>query len=760
MNYQKYIKSEYLNFGLDKLKISSIAVINGVSNEMAASLESLNIFTTYDLAYSTIFANAHKITYASNKFDSFMKKEIIPSDVMDGGERSENIENAKFEDIQTLKGIGSHNVVDIKKELNISTIYDMANWPPYIAAKEIIGLMRNDLKTIDNEIPNELVPTFNEYAVDKSFYSIYTIDSKHEHSGGEIESAISIEEIINPENPIEEKIRTGRILRYEQSWTPIGLGLGNLLHSLALAPGESTRIAVVDWKRAQRVKTTESISQLESLSNTLVQNRSINEITSAVANEAQTGFSEIDNNTDVTNTGSSNYGIQNMEETLAAAGAGALAGAGAGGATGAVVGGGIGFIAGTPVAGIGAVPGLLAGAAIGGGTGAIIGGTAGGIGAALATADFEASQKNKSLTEVTARTDTESTGHRNVTSEIAQNISERTHQHSSTSRNRRASIVQELSQSESENISTRVVTNYNHMHSLTIQYFEVVQIYRVSILLKKSQDCLFIPFKPIENWTIELLMLFRKEILQSALHSSILHFFTFKEDSIVIKSPTIHNVALEEMHRNVLDLQYSKDNLTKARTILSSWVSDNPVNYWTVPKSLFVSVIYIPKIGGESIGVHEWGGTPEERAKVSFKLILTSIDGNSYDIFKIIEDGEYDKLTVKNIKSITCEYGRISSDWDWENEIDRLQNKYGGINFRFSNDRSESENDFTFASFFKVDKSFIQRDKLIIPLLEFPYIPYSSEILEHLNANTEYYTTQVVKRKNKKLITIPSPHLF
>ena len=54
MNYQKYIKSEYLNFGLDKLKISSIAVINGVSNEMAASLESLNIFTTYDLAYSRL----------------------------------------------------------------------------------------------------------------------------------------------------------------------------------------------------------------------------------------------------------------------------------------------------------------------------------------------------------------------------------------------------------------------------------------------------------------------------------------------------------------------------------------------------------------------------------------------------------------------------------------------------------------------------------------------------------------------------------
>ena len=725
MNYQKYIKSEYLNFGLDKLKISSIAVINGVSNEMAASLESLNIFTIYDLAYSTIFANAHKITYASNKLDSFMKQEIIPSDVMDGGERSENIENAKFEDIQTLKGIGSNNVVDIKRELNISTIYDMANWPQYIAAKEIIGLIRNDLKAIDDEIPNELVPIFNEYAVDKSFYSIYTIDSKHEQSDNEIESAISIEEIINPEDPIDEKIRAGRILRYEQSWTPIGLGLGNLLHSLALAPGESTRIAVVDWKRSQAVRTTEDISQLEILSNTLVQNRSINEITSAVANESQTGFSEMHTNTDVTNTGSSNYGIQNMEETLLAtaggAGAGALGGAGAG-----------------ALAGVGAGPGAL----IGAGSGAIIGGTAGGVGAFLTTADFGASQENTSLTEVNARTDTESTGHRDVSSEMIQNISDRTHQHSSVSRNRRASIVQELSQSESENISTRVVTNYNHMHSLTIQYFEVVQMYRVSILLQKSQECLYIPFKPIENWTIPLMMEFKREIIQSALHPSVLYIVSYFQKSVYLESPTINpsNYIQDsgqeaDESSQAFDLSSGIEALLNVRVATNSWVSDNPINFWTLPESLYLKDIKLKNINHQI-----------SEASELYDIELTIHRHNRQtSTFNI-----HNREILKNIDYIECE---ITSRLDLEDSKEYLTSKPYEIEITFTNDKQGGSNinDITFITYIKIVDTDFSGDCVKFNILNITCQTYE-KILEHLNQNTEYYSNQILKRKNKKLI--------
>jgi hypothetical protein len=469
--YKQHLKSEYLDLELDQIVTSPITVLNGVSEEAAKSLEALSILTVYDLAFSRVFSNAYAIAHGSEDPDSFVKHGIIPSDVIDGPFRSENIENTKFEDILALEGIGETDGARIKAALNVNTIYDLANWPQFVVARALVGMGGEDSSSVDIEIPMELVPRFNEYPMDKSFYSIYVIDSRRENTGNELEGAICIEDIIDPKDQIQQQIQTGRILRYEQSWTPVGLGLGNLLHSLALAPGESTRIAVIDWKRTQGVKTTEDITQLEELTNTLMQNRSINEIARAVAREAQSGFSQMNSNSTVSNNAYSSYGVQNIEETLAAAAGGALAGGGTGLTIGALGGAGIGTVAG----GVGAAPGALIGAAGGG----IIGATAGGVGAALSVADFGSSQNNTSNSQVDTVTVTRSSGQRDVTSEMAQNIMDRTHQHSSTSRNKRASIVQEVSQTEKENISTRVVTNYNHMHALTIQYFEVVELYRV-----------------------------------------------------------------------------------------------------------------------------------------------------------------------------------------------------------------------------------------------------------------------------------------
>ena len=46
-------------------------------------------------------------------------------------------------------------------------------------------------------------------------------------------------------------------------------------------------------------------------------------------------------------------------------------------------------------------------------------------------------------------------------------------------RNRRASLVKEISETEHEQVSTRILANYNHMHALTVQYYEVIEVYRV-----------------------------------------------------------------------------------------------------------------------------------------------------------------------------------------------------------------------------------------------------------------------------------------
>jgi hypothetical protein len=43
-----------------------------------------------------------------------------------------------------------------------------------------------------------------------------------------------------------------------------------------------------------------------------------------------------------------------------------------------------------------------------------------------------------------------------------------------------------------------VVGNANHVHALTVQYYEVPQIYRTSVGLHRIEPCLFVTIKPID----------------------------------------------------------------------------------------------------------------------------------------------------------------------------------------------------------------------------------------------------------------------
>jgi hypothetical protein len=65
-----------------------------------------------------------------------------------------------------------------------------------------------------------------------------------------------------------KRLATGALLTFSQSWFAQGLTLGQLLHSTSLAPGESTRIAMIDWSRRSSASATEAITEAEQLSNT------------------------------------------------------------------------------------------------------------------------------------------------------------------------------------------------------------------------------------------------------------------------------------------------------------------------------------------------------------------------------------------------------------------------------------------------------------------------------------------------------------
>lgn len=120
---------------------------------------------------------------------------------------------------------------------------------------------------------------------------------------------------------------------------------------------------------------------------------------------------------------------------------------------------------------------------------------------------------------------------------MAQDIVDRTHQASHSARNRRASIVREVSQTESETISTRTLTNYNHMHALTVEYYEVVQLYRTIVELSKADRCLFVPMKLVDFSDLRIVNRYRQVIAARGLHGDVRLLSLAESDHFALWAP-------------------------------------------------------------------------------------------------------------------------------------------------------------------------------------------------------------------------------
>ncbi len=192
---------------------------------------------------------------------------------------------------------------------------------------------------------------------------------------------------------------------------------------------------MIDWSRRTSGRQQEDLAETESLSNVTDHSRALGEVTSAVASEAQSGFSE------------SSVDASSRES-----------------------GGGAGFSLG-PIT--------------------------------LGSSDAGASSRSKAMSFSSSQ------GRRDLSASMTQNVVDRTQQHANAARNRRATVVKEVSQNEHEQISTRVVANYNHMHALSVQYYEVVQIYRVAVALSRAEKCFYVPMQLIDFSKPDLVRRFR-----------------------------------------------------------------------------------------------------------------------------------------------------------------------------------------------------------------------------------------------------------
>jgi hypothetical protein len=401
----------------------------GVTTAAESALATININSIFDLAVSRVFAAATELlALERDPAAAEVRLNVVASDTVQAPP-GVPVQEFANQPIAILRAVGEAAAPAIASALDVETVRDLAVWPAYHAAKAILSaaFFPEEAQGFDADAPTDLLPKSGVYPTERIFFRKLVIDAVPDQGQDTqpIEQAGPIDLATALAAPVGfSRLATGALLTFSQSWFSQGLTLGQLLHSLSLAPGESTRVAVVDWSRRTRAAASESISESELLSNTMTHSRAISEVTEATATEFQRGKSHTAA-TSTTEQGGSGFGLD----------LGPLAFGGSGGT---------------------------------------------------------------STTTTDVMSSSSSFGARDLAASYAQDINDRSQQNASSVRNRRASIVREVAQSEVESTTTRLVANYNHMHALSIQYYEVVQAFRTTTQLERAERCLFVPVKLVD----------------------------------------------------------------------------------------------------------------------------------------------------------------------------------------------------------------------------------------------------------------------
>jgi uncharacterized membrane protein YgcG len=191
----------------------------------------------------------------------------------------------------------------------------------------------------------------------------------------------------------------GYVDEYRASWYSLGHSLGEILYSLPLAPGESVKLAVIDWSWDSLTKRDEATKLTENILHQTHRDRTITETVKATLNEWQRG-------------GSFMAGLARSQGESASQGNASSAS-----------------------------------------------GTAFSLGGGYST----------------------SSGSRDLAAANVQRLSDGFIQASSAQREINSTVVIQARQEEKESIQTRTFTNYNHSHTLTILYYEVLRHFKVEV---------------------------------------------------------------------------------------------------------------------------------------------------------------------------------------------------------------------------------------------------------------------------------------
>ena len=289
------VKSTGADLSDDALLRAPVDALLGVSAAARDALAGLDIHSVFDLASSRLFATATALVAAETdattleaRFGGAAADAVVAPPGVPVGEWSRL-------GLTTLAGIDAASEKALSSALAVDTVRDLALWPPFRAARAILARAIGDAgKADDGGTPPDLLARSGVYPTERVFFSKLLIDIVPQPAQGiaPLEQAGAIDLGAALAAPAGfQQLATGALVTFRQSWFSEGVTLGQLLHSLTLAPGESTRVAMVDWARRAGASVSEQVDEREQLADSQVHIRALSEVTDATASEFQAGSS-------------------------------------------------------------------------------------------------------------------------------------------------------------------------------------------------------------------------------------------------------------------------------------------------------------------------------------------------------------------------------------------------------------------------------------------------------------------------------------
>lgn len=433
--------------------------------EQINALNQLGVATVTDLAEFPPCTQADLLIRSFSHSDRSVFEWLVEQylDEIDPPDDIEALRETPADALVSVSGAASEL---LDETLELHTLAELADFPPFLEARRAVEQCNPDPFCERPSAPSWLLPTpigsthtqvrLSNYVRDREIILQHAVTENKEASAPRPHA-----ELIDIFTRPTFHGYFGYLASIKQQWVNAGTHLGEVVGSVALAPGESRNISIVDWRARQQSNRDEDSTASETLTNEFVQNRALNEVVQTTAKEHIFGRTDIDATTKTSG--------------------GGLTG-GVGGGTGNNTTGGA-----QAQADLTSLIGFPLG--LGGNLGhSNTQAAAGAIGGSYV---FSKGSLQGSLYS-------ETTGTRTVGGELTQNIVDATVQNAANVRSLLSTVVVEDTQTGQQAGRTQNLTNYNHSHALTIKYFEILQKYIVTTGVTDAKPVVFVPFKPFD----------------------------------------------------------------------------------------------------------------------------------------------------------------------------------------------------------------------------------------------------------------------